>query len=73
MNSSRLRNNLEWSDKITLDQGLEEIFDWINGNFDVLRKMPHEYIKYYNDILITGECGYVGTILTKNSLNKIIR
>ena len=44
LNSSRLRNNLGWSDKIPLDQGLEEIFNWINGNFDILRKMPHEYV-----------------------------
>lgn len=43
LHSEKLKK-LKWNTQISLDQGLDSTIDWIVKNFDVLKKMPQEYI-----------------------------
>lgn len=44
LESSKLRTELGWKDKISLDQGLEETLAWIDNNLEVLKTLPADYI-----------------------------
>lgn len=44
LESSKLRNELGWKDKNSLDQGLEETLAWIDNNLEVLKTLPADYI-----------------------------
>jgi dTDP-glucose 4,6-dehydratase len=43
LDSSKLRAELGWQDKISLDQGLDECIAWVKENFDVLKNQPYDY------------------------------
>jgi dTDP-glucose 4,6-dehydratase len=43
LDSSRIRA-LGWSDRISLDEGLDQCIDWVRANLDVLAKQPHDYV-----------------------------
>lgn len=43
LDSSRVREELNWSDRIGLEQGLEETFSWIENNLETLLNESHEY------------------------------
>lgn len=44
LDSSKLRRELSWTDRISLEDGIGETIDWINNNFEELKKQPFEYI-----------------------------
>ena len=44
LDSSLARNTLEWEDKISLEQGIEETIGWVVDNLDTLKKQPFDYI-----------------------------
>ncbi len=44
ISSSKLRQELNWSPKITLQTGIEEMINWIDSNWSEISKMPLEYI-----------------------------
>jgi dTDP-glucose 4,6-dehydratase len=44
LDSTKLRTELEWKDRIALDQGLDECISWVRDNFDALKAEPHDYI-----------------------------
>ncbi|MCY7294513.1 GDP-mannose 4,6-dehydratase [Alteromonas sp. a30] len=44
LDASRLRETLNWQDKVSLSQGLERTIRWAKDNFDVLRQQPKVYI-----------------------------
>lgn len=44
LDSSKLRKELAWVDSIGLEDGIGETIDWINDNFEELKKQPFEYI-----------------------------
>ncbi len=44
LDSSKLRKELAWLDRIGLEDGISETIDWINNNFEELKKQPFEYI-----------------------------
>ncbi len=44
LDSSKLRKQLGWADNISLEAGIGETIDWIDGNFEELKKQPFEYI-----------------------------
>ena len=44
LDSSRARYKLGWTDKINLEDGIDETIEWINSNFETLKKEPLEYI-----------------------------
>jgi dTDP-glucose 4,6-dehydratase len=43
LSSTKLRNELGWQDRISLDQGLDECIDWVKYNFDILKGQPYDY------------------------------
>jgi len=44
LDSSKLRNEINWKDHISLEDGIRQIRDWVNDNFEELKKQPLEYI-----------------------------
>lgn len=44
LESSKVRNELNWEDQISLRQGLKETLSWIDGNLETLKKLPADYI-----------------------------
>jgi dTDP-glucose 4,6-dehydratase len=43
LDSDLLRESLGWRDKITLDHGLNKVYDWVNSNLGEILKHPLEY------------------------------
>ncbi len=44
LDSTKLRTELGWQDRIALDQGIDECIGWVRENFDALKAQPHDYI-----------------------------
>lgn len=44
LDSSKVRAELGWSDRITLDQGLDESINWVRSNFDALKAETYDYL-----------------------------
>jgi dTDP-glucose 4,6-dehydratase len=44
ISSSKLRKDLNWKPKISLQIGIEEMINWIDNNWSEVSKMPLEYI-----------------------------
>jgi dTDP-glucose 4,6-dehydratase len=43
LESKKIRNELGWKDKITLEQGLDECITWVKSNFEILKLQPFDY------------------------------
>lgn len=44
LDSTKARTQLGWSDRIGLEQGIEETIKWVKDNLDVLKHLPYDYI-----------------------------
>ena len=44
LDSSKLRKDFGWQDKINLDEGLKETLSWVDKNLECLSSLPSEYI-----------------------------
>jgi dTDP-glucose 4,6-dehydratase len=44
LDSTKLRNEYGWEDRISLDEGLDETIDWVKTNLDELLQQPMNYI-----------------------------
>ena len=44
LDSSKARCILNWKEKISLSDGIDDVIDWINDNWDYISNSPHEYI-----------------------------
>ena len=44
LNSDKIRNVTNWSEKISLENGIKETINWVNTHWAIINKMPHEYI-----------------------------
>lgn len=44
LDSAKLRNELNWQDKITLEQGIEQTIEWVERYFSDLKEQPLSYI-----------------------------
>lgn len=44
LDSGKIRRELGWADRISLEQGLDETIAWVNRHFDRLRTLPFDYI-----------------------------
>lgn len=44
LDSSKLRNELGWCDRISLDQGLDECIRWVQQHFDALKSQNYDYV-----------------------------
>jgi dTDP-glucose 4,6-dehydratase len=43
LDSTKVRTDLGWSDKVSLDQGLDECIAWVRNNFDALKASSYDY------------------------------
>ena len=44
LDSTKLRTELGWKDRIGLDEGIDECIHWVKENFDALQAQPYDYI-----------------------------
>jgi dTDP-glucose 4,6-dehydratase len=44
LNANKLRNELGWTDSVSLHSGVERCVDWAKQNFEVLKTQPLDYI-----------------------------
>lgn len=44
LDSGKLRQELGWSDHVSLDEGIDECIDWVRRDFEVLRTLPLDYL-----------------------------
>jgi dTDP-glucose 4,6-dehydratase len=44
LDSQKLRTELGWQNRISLDQGLDECIAWVQNNLDILRDQPFNYM-----------------------------
>ena len=44
IDSSRIRNELGWTSKINLDEGVDEVITWVEKHFEELTQLSQEYI-----------------------------
>lgn len=44
LDSTKLRTELGWQDRINLDQGLDECIEWVRTHFEALKAQPYDYI-----------------------------
>ena len=43
LDSSSIRENFNWMDKIDLNSGIKETILWVEENYDLLLKLPWNY------------------------------
>ena len=43
LDSSKLRQNLQWSNEVVLQDGIRDVVQWVDKNYDVLKNMPWSY------------------------------
>ena len=43
LDSNKLRTKLGWTDRMSLDQGLDECIAWVRNNFEALRASNYDY------------------------------
>lgn len=44
IDSTKARNELSWEPYISLDEGLDEVIEWINDNWEIILQQPLEYV-----------------------------
>ncbi len=44
LDSQKARAAFNWTDSITLEQGIAETVEWVSQNLDTLRRQPLDYI-----------------------------
>jgi dTDP-glucose 4,6-dehydratase len=44
LDSTKLREELGWSDHISLNQGIQECIDWVKANLTALKEQPMDYV-----------------------------
>ena len=44
LNSYKIRTQLGWKTKVSLENGIQEMIAWIDDNWSEIQKMPLEYI-----------------------------
>lgn len=44
INSAKIRNELGWKPRISLEVGVQEVIDWVNRDYECLSVLPMDYI-----------------------------
>lgn len=44
LDSRKLRDELGWRDRVSLEQGVDEVIAWVDANLDVLRRQAMDYV-----------------------------
>jgi len=43
LDSTKLRGELKWINKISIDEGLEETLNWVDSNLEIIKDLPSNY------------------------------
>jgi len=43
LSTEKIRNELDWSDQISLEAGLQSVLNWVRSNLDTLKALPLSY------------------------------
>lgn len=43
LESKKIRSELAWKDKVSLEQGLDECISWVQSNLEILKHQPFDY------------------------------
>ena len=44
IDSNKLRKSLGWKPQVSMEQGITEVIDWVEENFDLIQNSTLEYI-----------------------------
>ena len=44
LSSKKINNDVGWTHQISLEQGIQEVINWVDINFDVLKKQAFDYV-----------------------------
>jgi dTDP-glucose 4,6-dehydratase len=44
LDSTKIRQELNWRDQVTVNEGVDETILWVKENFNTLSKLPTEYL-----------------------------
>ena len=44
LDSSKIRQNLEWKDEVSLDEGLDDCIEWVKSNLEDLKNEHWDYV-----------------------------
>ena len=44
LDSSKVKQKLKWTDRVNLNQGLRDTLSWVDDNFELLKRLPANYI-----------------------------
>jgi dTDP-glucose 4,6-dehydratase len=44
LNSDKIRKDLGWTDKVSLEQGIGQTIDWVDANLAALQTLPQSYV-----------------------------
>ncbi len=44
LSSEKIANELNWKPKISLDDGINQVVEWVNDNWEIIKDLPVEYI-----------------------------
>lgn len=44
IDSTKARKAFGWKPSVSLEEGIEGVIDWVNNNWNVIKRLPHEYI-----------------------------
>lgn len=44
IDSLKARQEFGWAPQVTMEEGISEVIDWVNKNWTVIQRLPHDYI-----------------------------
>ena len=44
LNTEKIRNELNWKPSTGLEDGIDEVIEWVEQNWSVIKDLPHEYV-----------------------------
>ncbi|MFQ5481360.1 MAG: dTDP-glucose 4,6-dehydratase, partial [Nitrospinaceae bacterium] len=44
MDSSKIRRELGWRDRVPLEEGIDRVIQWVDSYFNDLKEQPQQYI-----------------------------
>jgi len=44
LNSDKIRRQLGWADRVSLEQGIEQTISWVDSNLSTLQSLPQSYV-----------------------------
>jgi len=44
MSAEKIRKDLAWSPQVSFEDGVNEVIEWIESNWEVVKNLPHDYV-----------------------------